>query len=162
MKPLDDFDRRILGALVRDSGQSYARLGEQVGLSAPAVHDRVKRFKKDGVLKGTSAQLDGAAVDKPLLAFVQVNTRGWGKSQKLMSISQFPEVEEIHAVAGNTCLVMKVRARDSHALESLLGQLYMMPHVVSTSTLVVLSTYLERPAQAEVTEDWPEIVMPEE
>ena len=93
---------------------------------------------------------------------VQVNTRGWGKSQKLMSISHFPEVEEIHAVAGNTCLVMKVRARDSHALESLLGQLYMMPHVVSTSTLVVLSTYRERPAQAEVTEDWPEIVMPEE
>ena len=162
MRPLDDFDRKILSALVADAGQSYAKLGEQVGLSAPAVHERVKRLKKDGVILGTTVRLNPQAVDKPLLAFVQVDTRGWGKSKRLMEIARFPEVEEIHTVAGSTCLLLKVRTRDSLALESLLGQLYMTPHVVSTSTFVVLSTYLERPNQAGVTEDWPEVAFPED
>ncbi|RED54338.1 Lrp/AsnC family transcriptional regulator [Aestuariispira insulae] len=161
MRPLDDFDRKILSALVEDASQSYAQMGEQVGLSAPAVHERVKRMKKDGVILGTTVRLSGDAVEKPLLSFVQVSTRGWGKSQRLMALTRFPEVEEIHAVAGSTCLLMKVRTRDSQALESLLGQLYMTPQVVSTSTFVVLSTYLERPNQAGVTESWPEIVFPD-
>lgn len=157
---LDPFDRRILVALVADAGQSYAKLGEQVGLSAPAVHERVKRLRASGALTGIAARVDGAAVGKPLLAFVHVDLAGWGKGPRLMQIAEFPEVEEMHSVAGDTSMILKVRTRSTDDLEALLHQLYALPGVTASRSYVVLSTYLERPVQAEVTEAWPAIPSP--
>jgi len=154
---LDDFDRRILGALVQDAGLTYAALGKLVGLSAPAIHERVRRLRKSGVLMGTAARVDGPAVGKPFLAFVHVDTKGWGKSQRMMKFSDFPEIEEMHSVAGDTCMILKVRTENAHALEVLLSQLYALPGVTSSRSYVVLSTYLERPIQAEITTDWPDL-----
>lgn len=153
--PLDRFDRRILGALVADAGQSYAALGDRVGLSAPAVHERVKRLRQAGILLGTSARLDGEAIGKPLLAFVHVEAAGWGKGERMLHIRDFPEVEEMHSVAGDTGLILKVRTQSPHALEALLAQIYAVPGVNGTRSYIVLSTYLERPVQADITQDWP-------
>lgn len=155
-KPLlDRFDRKILSALVGDAGQSYAALGEAVGLSAPAVHERVRRLRQARVIAGTYAQLDGEAIGKPFLAFVHVEAAGWGKGERMMRIADFPEVEEMHSVAGDTGLVLKVRTQSPHALEGLLAQIYAVPGVSGTRSYVVLSTYLERPVQAGITQDWP-------
>ncbi len=155
-KPLDPFDRKILSALAENADQSYQDLGALVGLSAPAVHERVKRLKADKRIRGTAALLDGNAIDKPLLAFVHVNTKGWGKSQQLMQMAEFPELEEIHSVAGDTCMLLKVRVASSDALEGLLERIYAMPSVVNTRSYVVLSTYLERPIQGGVTTEFAE------
>ena len=150
-KPVDAMDRKILGALAEDAEQSYSDLGAKVGLSPPAVHERVKRLKADGRIQSVRAQLDGAAVGKPFLAFVHVDTKGWGKSEQLMATERYPEVEEIHSVAGDTCMLLKVRVESSNALEGLLSRLYDMPSVISTKSYVVLSTYLERPVQAGIS-----------
>lgn len=155
-KPLlDRFDRKILGALVSDAGQSYAALGEAVGLSAPAVHERVRRLRQARVVTGTHARLDGEAIGKPFLAFVHVEAAGWGKGERMLRIADFPEVEEMHSVAGDTGLILKVRTQSPHALEALLAQIYAVPGVSGTRSYVVLSTYLERPVQAGITQDWP-------
>lgn len=159
---LDTFDRKILGALVEDASQTYAELGRIVGLSAPAVHERVKRLRRQGVIQRMSALLNGPAIGKPMLSFVHVDTDGWGKSARMMKIAGFPEVEEIHSVAGDTSVILKVRTVDAHALEILLSQLYILPGVKTTRSYVVLSTYLERPIQAEVTQEWPDLPMPPE
>ena len=151
-RSLDAFDRRILGALTTDAGISYAELGQMVGLSAPAVHDRVKKLRASGCLRRTAALLDGPAVGKPLLAFVHVDTAGWGATHELMSIGDLPEVEEIHSVAGDTCMLLKVRCASSRALEALLARLYVSPGVKGTRSYIVLSTYLERPLQPGITE----------
>lgn len=161
-RALDAFDRRILGALVEDARRSYAEIGSVVGLSAPAVHERVKRLRSSGALTSMRAALDGEAVGKPLLAFVHVDADGWGKSQRMMRLKAFPEVEEMHSVAGDTCVVLKVRTAGTHALEQFLSQLYALPGVRSTKSYVVLATYLERPVQAEVTRDWPPVPLPPE
>ncbi len=149
---LDHMDRKILGELTKDADQSLAVLGAAVGLSPPAVHERIKRLKAAGVIRGTVALLDGAAAGKPLLAFVHVDTVGWGKTRELMELAELPEVEEVHSATGNTCVIMKVRVASSHALEGLLSRLYDLPGVRSTTTYVALSTFLERPPQAEATE----------
>ena len=151
-RSLDAFDRKILGALTDDAGIGYAELGERVSLSAPAVHERVKKMRASGHLRGTAAMLDGPAIGKPLLAFVHVDTAGWGGTEELMAMGELPEVEEIHSVAGDTCMLLKVRCASSRALEGLLARLYATPGVRSTRSYVVLSTYLERPVQAGVTE----------
>lgn len=148
---IDGFDRKILGELARDATLSFAALGERVGLSAPAAHERVRRLRLRGIIRGTVAVIDGAAAGKPLLAFVHVDTIGWGKTKALMTLAELPEVEEIHSATGDTCLIMKVRVASSHALEGLLSRLYDVPGVQATRTYVALSTHLERTPRAEIT-----------
>ncbi|WP_119168501.1 Lrp/AsnC ligand binding domain-containing protein [Algihabitans albus] len=91
---------------------------------------------------------------KRFLAFIHVNTTGWGKSEALMRIEALPEVEEIHSVTGDTCMILKVRMESTQAMEALLARLYALPEVVSTKSYVALSTYLERPVQAGVSESF--------
>ncbi|TKT74997.1 Lrp/AsnC family transcriptional regulator [Aquamicrobium sp. LC103] len=154
-RALDAMDRKLLGALIEDATVSYAELGDRVGLSPPAVHERVKRLKRSGAIRKIAALIDPDAAGKPLLAFVHVDTTGWGKTPVLLAIEEHPEVEEIHSVAGDTCMLLKVRTENAHALEGLLARLYDTPGVKATRSYVVLSTYLERPVQAGVTTQWP-------
>lgn len=153
--PLDDLDRKLLGVLVEDATLSYAELGTRIGLSAPAVHERVKRLRRSGAIQRTAALIDPIAIGKPLLAFVHVDTRGWGKTPELLALAKYPEVEEMHSVAGDTSMLLKVRTEDSRALEGLLARMYDTPGVVRTRSYVVLSTQLERPVQPDATREWP-------
>lgn len=148
---IDTIDRKILGELATDAAQSFATLGEKVNLSAPAVHERVKRMRAGGAIKGTVAMLDGKNVGKPLLAFVHVDTTGWGKTPALMKLAEMPEVEEIHSSAGDACLIMKVRVASSEALEGMLARLYSTEGVRGTRTYVTLSTHVERGVQAGIS-----------
>ena len=148
-RPLDQMDRKILTALARDADRSFQALGAEVGLSAPAVHERVKRLKASGRIKGTVARVDPGALGKSFLAFVHVDVKGYGKTEPVMALKRFPEIEEIHGVAGDTCLLLKVRVADGNAMERLLEQIYQVPTVITTRSYVVLSTYLERPVQGD-------------
>src|SRR3546814_3759158 len=58
---MDPMDRKLLGLLAEDATLSYKELGERLHLSAPAVHERVKKLKKSGAIRGTVARLDGEA-----------------------------------------------------------------------------------------------------
>ena len=134
----------MLGLLAEDATRSYADLGRLLHLSPPAVHERVKRLKRDGVIKATVAVLDAEKVGKPLLAFVHVDTAGWGKSEQLMAMSKLPEVEEIHTVAGDTCVLLKIRTNGPQALEDILREIYDIKGVERTRSYIALSTVLER------------------
>lgn len=72
----------------------------------------------------------------------------------MMRLNEMPEVEEMHSVAGDSCFILKVRTQDAASMESFLGSIYSIPGVKNTKTYVVLSTFLERPIQAEITESW--------
>ncbi|UWQ44257.1 Lrp/AsnC family transcriptional regulator [Leisingera aquaemixtae] len=152
-RALDALDRKILGALSRDATLSYAAIGQDVGLSAPAVHERVKRLRASGTIEATVARLDGAAVGKPLLAFIHVDTEGWGVTTGLLALQEMPELEEVHSSAGDTNLILKVRVASPKALEGLLARIYEVGCVRATRTYTVLSTHLDRPVQAGTTED---------
>ncbi len=154
-RPIDATDRKLLGVLADDATISYAELGDRVNLSAPAAHERVKRLRRSGTIRRTAAIIDPNAIGKSLLAFVHVDTHGWGKTPSLMDIIAYPEVEEIHSVAGDASLLLKVRAENTQALERLLSVLYNLPGVVATRSYIVLSTYMERPVQPGITRDWP-------
>lgn len=157
---IDAMDRKILSVLVADAQKGYAKIGAEVGLSAPAVHERVKRMRRTGVIRSTSVQLDGAKIGKPFLVFIHVATENWGFSEAFANISSLPEIEEIHSVTGDTSLILKVRLPDSRALESLLRQIHSFSSVVSTKSFATLSTYKDVPVQAEATLDWPEPPLP--
>ncbi len=147
---VDATDRRLLGLLAADATLSYAELGQRLHLSPPAVHERVKRLKREGAIRGVVARLDGAKLGRALAAFVHVDTTGWGKSPGMLALAELPEVEEMHSVTGDACLILKVRTAGTQDLEDLLARIYAVPGVRGTRSYVVLSSFLERgPAAAE-------------
>lgn len=147
---LDEKDRTLLGLLAEDATLSYAELGEKIALSAPAVHERVKRLKQKGALRGTAARLDGPTIGRPLLAFVHVDTAGWGAKGPLLDMDKERAVEEVHTVTGDACLLLKVRCTDAQALEDLLARIYAVEGVRGTRSYIALSTYLERGPQTDL------------
>ena len=150
---LDAKDRTLLGLLAEDATRSYADLGRAISLSPPAVHERVKRLRRDGAITGTVAKLDGPAVGRPLLAFVHVDTGGWGAKGAFLRMDEEPDVEEVHTVTGDACILMKVRCADAQALEDLLARIYAIEGVRGTRSYIALSTYLERGPQADAVEE---------
>lgn len=157
---IDVVDRTLLGLLAEDATRSYADLGRRLHLSAPAVHERAKRLRESGAIRRTVAVLDADRVGKPLLAFVHVDTEGWGKSPAMMRLAEFPEVEEIHSVTGDACLIVKVRAAGPAALEDFLAHLYAVPGVRGTRSYVALRTHLERSTPAAIRLGGPEGAVP--
>ena len=141
---LDKTDRKILGYLAQNSERSYAELSDLVHLSAPAIHERVKRLRRTGTIRATVAILDGPKVGRGLLAFVHLETSNWDMTRRVLDMADYPEVEEIHTVAGDTAMILKVRTEGSAALEMLLGRLHKMEGFKSVKTFIALGTYLER------------------
>ena len=115
-----------------------------MNLSPPAVHERVKRLKRDRVIVATQAKLDGCKVGRTLLTFVLVTTNGVTSTKRLLALSSLPEVEEIHTVAGDSAVMLKVRPRDTEGLEELLARIESIEGVEATRSYIALSTFLER------------------
>ncbi|OAO04465.1 Lrp/AsnC family transcriptional regulator [Parasphingorhabdus sp.] len=145
---IDDTDRKLLALLTEDSAQSYAELSKKVHLSAPAVHERVKRLKASQVISRNTVTLDGPKLGRPFLAFVHVNLTGLGERDKFVQLAEHSDVEEVHSVAGDSCLLIKVRCTDAAALEDFLARTRELGEVTTTRSYVVLNTYLERGVQA--------------
>ncbi|WP_437973441.1 Lrp/AsnC family transcriptional regulator [Sorangium sp. So ce295] len=142
---MDAIDLKAIHLLSRDARRSWADLGEAVGLSAPAVAERVRRLEERGVITGWEARLDARTVGAGLTAFISVsiaNRRGRGEF--LRAVERAAEIQECHHVAGDEDYLLKVRCRDTEALERLLTQeLKAHDGVVRTRTTIVLSTAKE-------------------
>ena len=141
---MDDVDLRLVSALVADARTSYAELARLVGLSAPSVHDRVRRLERSGVIRGYSADVDPHAVGLGVTALVGVHQREGVEQEDLAeALAQVDEVEDCWFVAGEEAFVVKVRVADIDALEHTLGVLRRTEGVARTRTTVVLSTRFE-------------------
>jgi Lrp/AsnC family leucine-responsive transcriptional regulator len=144
---LDAIDLRILDAMQDDARQSRAEVARQVGLSAAAVHERIRKLERAGVIRRYAALLDPEKTHCDLLAFVEVFIdRSQRESGFLQAIGRMPQVQECHRVTGAATCLLKVRVHDRHALHRLiLDRINAMPGVRGTETVVVLSTTKETP-----------------
>ncbi|HEY9754830.1 MAG TPA: Lrp/AsnC family transcriptional regulator [Oculatellaceae cyanobacterium] len=141
---IDEIDQKLLAVLKKDAKKKYSELAEELNLSAPSVHARVKKLEQTGVIKAYNIDIDGNLLGLRLCAFVRITTEGASNAELCEGISQFPEVEEIYNVAGEECLLLKVRTSDPAALGLLLDNLRTVKGVTKTITSVVLSVPLER------------------
>ena len=142
---IDQTSRVILDTLQSDARISNAELGRRVGLAPSAVLERIRKLEERGAVRGYNANIDPAAVDLGLLAFVLVRAdeRG-GAPRTEAALVAIPEVQEVHHVAGEDCFMLKVRARDTTALNDLLAnQIGALESVRSTKTTIVLRTAKE-------------------
>src|SRR5436309_13132808 len=107
-RPLDNTDWKILRELQRDARLSYNELGRRVGLSAPAVAERVRKLEDAGVITGYGARIDPAQVGMPLLALIQLRCTPGKCLLKTSTVAEFPEVLEMHKLSGSHCSLLKV------------------------------------------------------
>lgn len=146
---LDRTDRAILRLLRQDGRMPLAAIAKEVGLSAPAVHDRVRKLEQAGVIAGYTAVLDPDKLGRPNVAFCLVTlSEGseFARDESIVArICEEPGVLEFHRVAGEDCYLVKIRTGTNRELEQLLRRIRSIRGVARTRTTIVLSTELERP-----------------
>jgi len=117
------------------------------------VHEQVKRLKLAALLKGIPATLDGAPHGRPLLPFLHVDTNNWSITQQVLGLAELNEVEEIHTITGKSAMLLKVRVRDTQALELLLARIHKIDGITNTTSDIALTSYLERGPLPDTTPD---------
>lgn len=141
---VDSIDRALIDALRANARATFAELGRHVGLSAPAVHERVRRLEQVGVVTGYHAAVAPAALGLGVSALVGIHQAdGYEQDDIAARLAEVPEIEDCWFVAGEEAFVVKVRVPDVDALEHTLGVLRRIPGVARTRTTVVLSTRWE-------------------
>lgn len=141
---MDHIDRALLALLQQDATQSYAALGQAVGLSAGAAHDRVRKLRERGVIWRTTVEVDPAAVGGGVLAYVMVESTAW-MGDSAPQFEALPEILEAHVIAGSASVLVKVRTSTTEQLQDVLRRIYAIEGVSGTQATVVLETFFERP-----------------
>ena len=141
---VDPTDRALIAALRANARATYAELARVVGLSAPAVHDRVRRLEQAGIVTGYHAAVAPVALGLGVSALVGIHQSDDVEQDDLAArLAGVAEIEDCWFVAGEEAFVVKVRVPDVDALEHTLGVLRRIPGVARTRTTVVLSTRWE-------------------
>ncbi len=147
--PKSDFDKvdqQILAILREDGRASHAMIAKKVKLSAPAVGERIRKLEQSGVVLGYRAILNPEAFDKNISAFVAISPQARSPAKDLVEkLKTLPEIEELHAVAGEDSYIAKVRVSNTVALDKFLDTLFMLEGVERTRTIIILKTDIERP-----------------
>ncbi|GAA3589284.1 Lrp/AsnC family transcriptional regulator [Nonomuraea rosea] len=149
---MEEIDRRIVTLLAHDGRMSFTDLARETGLSVSAVHQRVRRLEKRGVVRGYAAIIDHDAVGLPLTAFVSIKPIDPAAPDDAPDrLAHLTAIEACHSVAGDESYILKVRVASPVALEDLLQQIRASANV-STRTTVVLSTPYEHRAPEVATD----------
>jgi len=131
---LDDINRRLLEELQHDGRVAFAELGRRVGLSAPAVAERVGRLEREGVITGYHADVDPRAIGYTLAAVVRI--RPFARQiHKIPEIAaQTPEIVECERITGEDCFLLRLHVREMEDLEPVLDRF--TPYGQTTTSIV--------------------------
>lgn len=138
----DDIDRNILKELQQDARVSYAEMGRRVGLTTPAVIERVRKLEDAGVITGYRAEIDTAKVGLPITAFVRMSITGVDYSHIIEVAEQSNEVLECHRGTGGDSFIMKVAVSSVEHLQEVIDRL--VPYGITTTTIVLSSPVKRR------------------
>lgn len=141
-KMLDTTGWQLLHALQQNARLSYSELGQRVGLSSPAVAERVRRMEDAGIISGYHAEINLSKVGFPITAIIRMSTSPGERCTRFTGfVENVPEVLECYRVTGSDALIMKVMASSVEHLEALIDQLSAHGQL---TTSIVLSTPVTR------------------
>ncbi len=138
---MDKIDAAILNELRRNARIANRTLAQKVHLSPSAALARVNKLKRAGIIKGFETRLDGAKLGIGLTVLVELRLeKNIGNRRIGEELVKFPEVVEIHDVAGECDYLLKIMISDAAALRELLFRIGCIPGVGSSRTTLVLGT----------------------
>jgi Lrp/AsnC family leucine-responsive transcriptional regulator len=140
---LDETNRRILDVLTENPRTSTSELARAVGMSAPAVRERVTRLEDGGVIRGYRLDVDPAALGLPVAAWVRLRP-GPGQLARIADLARrTPQVSECHRISGEDCFLLKVHVESVADLEPVLDAFLLYGR--TTSSFVVATPVAPRP-----------------
>jgi Lrp/AsnC family leucine-responsive transcriptional regulator len=143
---LDRIDWKILKELQEDARTSYAELGRRVGLTTPAVIERVRKLEDAEIISGYRVEIDTAKVGLPITAFIRMSISGVDYSHIIEVAQEANEVLECHRGTGNDSFIMKVAVSDVGHLQMLIDKL--TPYGITTTSIVLSSPVQRRVIEA--------------
>jgi DNA-binding Lrp family transcriptional regulator len=142
---LNDLDERIVHVLSQDARRSYADIGAEVGLSAPAVKRRVDRLRAEGAITGFTVRVDPAALGWQTEGHIEMYCRSKTAPEDIRrALARYPEVASASTVTGDADAVVQVFASDMRHFEQVLERIAGEPFVERTKSALVLSPLLRR------------------
>ena len=131
---VDGTNRLLLSELQDDARLSLAELGRRVGLSSPAVAERLQRLESEGVIHGYRAEVSPRALGYALTAVLRIRPSP-RQLQKVASLArETREVTECHRITGDDCFFMKLHVRDVDHLEEVIDRF--VPYGTTTTSIV--------------------------
>ena len=142
---MDDLDIKAIRHLMKSGRASWSELSEILGLSPPAVAERVRKLEETGVIRGYAALVDHTQVGCALTALVSVTIEHPRyRSAFLEHVKELDNILECHHITGDYDYLLKIRCGNTVELESIItAQLKEFPGVAKSLTLIVLSTVKE-------------------
>ena len=140
-KLLDEVGWRILRALQEDGRLSFAELGRRVGLSLPAVAERVRRLEEAGIITGYRAEVNLAKIGLTIMAFIRMYTPRDQYPALIALLNRLPQALECHHLTGSESFIIKIAVTSMADLENLIGQLSAYGQ---TTASIVLSSSLSK------------------
>jgi Lrp/AsnC family transcriptional regulator, leucine-responsive regulatory protein len=140
---LDGIAWKLIELLQQNARLSFAELGRKVGLSTPAVAERVRRLEEAGVITGYHAQLNIAKLGVPIRILVRLTIPGGDLqvSRAVTAIKELPEISKCHRITGDESFIIEADVVSIRHLEVLIDRLSALG---ATSTSTVLSSPVER------------------
>ena len=140
-KLLDPLGWKLLVELQTDARVSFAELGRRVGLSTPAVAERVRRMEDEGIIRAYRAEIDPSSVGLPITAFIRMSIVGNVLAKLTERVHAMPEIVECHRGTGEDSFILKVNVVSVEQLKDVIDRLTPFG---TTSTSLVLSSLIER------------------
>src|SRR5258707_14702958 len=134
---IDSVNLRIVEELQQDPRVTMSELGRRVGMSSPAVTERVRRLEEAGVIRGYRLELNPTALGLPIAAYIRIRPNP-GQLPRIAELAQqIPEVVECHRVTGEDCFILKVHIPAIDQLDRLLDSFLLYG---STTTTIIQSS----------------------
>ena len=141
---LDTLDIKVLNMLQKNARTKRNEIAEKIGLSLPSVSERLNKLEEKGFIQGYFAKLNRKSFGYDILAYVFVTMESSKHYKTLIGKAEkIPEIIECHSVLGEGSHLLKTIAKNTEALEKLLGEIQSWPGVISTKTTFILSTTKE-------------------
>lgn len=137
---MDITDHRIIDILQKDGRISMKDLGKIVGLTSPAVSERVKRLEEAGIIEGYKAIVNPDALGRVIKAFIHISLPSNKYDDFIDEARNDPRIVECHHITGDDCSLLKVIVKDMYELESVIDTI---KKIGSTKTSVILSTPIQ-------------------
>ncbi|MGA8262914.1 MAG: Lrp/AsnC family transcriptional regulator [Ignavibacteriaceae bacterium] len=141
---LDDLDIKILNMLQKNARTKRNEIAEKIGLSLPSVSERLHKLEEKGFIQGYFTKLNRKSFGYDILAYVFVTMESSKHYKSFINkADKISEILECHSALGDGSHLLKAIAKNSEALEKLLGDIQSWPGVISTKTTFILSTIKE-------------------
>lgn len=142
---MDDTDFKILKILQEKARIPNVDIARTIGMAPSAVLERIKKLESKGIISGYEVRLNPECFNHSMITFIQIRAVSPAYIEAVAQIlSEYEQIQEVHYIAGDDCVLIKVRSADNEELKTLINdKIALIKGVQSTKSFIVLSTYKE-------------------